>query len=193
MIHVFVRNLAMVAIGVLLLMFREQAMPFIVMCIGALFLVPAFFTVVALLLPVLLNKTEQRKMPVMALIMSLGSLLLGAWMLIAPSFFVAILMWVLGGVMVFSGIMQIDNLLKSSAVVKLSASFYVLPVLLTIAGITVLYNPFQTASIPFLILGVAAIISSISDLLCVLYVKYMSNKLKKNEVEQIESTVETEE
>ena len=183
----------MVAIGVLLLMFREQAMPFIVMCIGALFLVPAFFTVVALLLPVLLNKTEQRKMPVMALIMSLGSLLLGAWMLIAPSFFVAILMWVLGGVMVFSGIVQIANLLKSRAVVKLSASFYVLPVLLTIAGITVLYNPFQTAFVPFLILGVAAIISSISDLLCVLYVKYMSNKLKKNEVEQIESTVETEE
>ena len=43
--------------------------------------------------------------------------------------------------------------------------FFVIPVLVLIAGIVVLFNPFTAAAVPFIILGVSSIVYGLSDLI----------------------------
>lgn len=44
-------------------------------------------------------------------------------------------------------------------------AFFVIPVLVLIAGIVVLFNPFTAAAVPFIILGVSSIVYGLSDLI----------------------------
>ena len=86
-------------------------------------------------------------------IVSLGSLLFGLWLMISPAFFVGILMYVLGAVLVFAGISQIAHLLSARSYAAVPFGYYVMPVLILLAGLVVLANPFAAATIPFIILS----------------------------------------
>ena len=95
----------------------------------------------------------------------LGSLLFGLWLMIMPAFFVGILMYVLGAVLVLAGISQIVNLSAARSWTVVPGGFFVIPVLVLIAGIVVLFNPFTAAAVPFIILGVSSIVYGLSDLI----------------------------
>ncbi len=96
--------------------------------------------------------------------MGLGSLLFGLWLVIMPAFFVGILMYVLGAVLVLAGINQIISLSAARAWTTVPAGFYVIPVLILLAGIVVLFNPFAAATVPFIVLGVSCVVYGVSDL-----------------------------
>ena len=81
-------------------------------------------------------------------IAGLGSLLFGLWLMIMPAFFVGILMYVLGAVLVLAGISQIVNLSAARSWTVVPGGFFVIPVLVLIAGIVVLFNPFTAAAVP---------------------------------------------
>ena len=98
-------------------------------------------------------------------IAGLGSLLFGLWLMIMPAFFVGILMYVLGAVLVLAGISQIVNLSAARSWTVVPGGFFVIPVLVLIAGIVVLFNPFTAAAVPFIILGVSSIVYGLSDLI----------------------------
>ena len=95
-------------------------------------------------------------------IAGLGSLLFGLWLMIMPAFFVGILMYVLGAVLVLAGISQIVNLSAARSWTVVPGGFFV--VLVLIAGVVVLFNPFTAATVPFIILGVSSIVYGLSDL-----------------------------
>ena len=171
MLNLFIRSLSTVAIGVLLLVFREQAMPFIVMCVGLLFLLPALFTLFLTFAPVFKrNASHVNSKKVAVTIISTGSLLLGLWMLFDPGFFIAILMWVLGGILLLVGLLQILGLLRVRKKMKISYMLFVIPVLIFLAGAVILFYPFEAASLPFVILGIAAIFSVVSDMINTIFV-----------------------
>lgn len=177
MLHLFVRSMTMAAIGVLLLMFREQAMPFIVMCIGVLFFLPALFTLAYILIPLFKHGENISSITKVVPIMAVGSLLLGCWMFFHPEFFVKIIMWVLGGIMVLVGGMQLLSLIIAKRKAFVSSIFFLLPLSILLSGIVVLINPFEVASIPFIILGVGAIVAALSDIINTIFLKYY----RKNE------------
>lgn len=171
MLNLIIRSLSTVAIGVLLLVFREQAMPFIVMCVGLLFLLPALFTLFLTFAPVFKrNASHVNSKKVAVTIISTGSLLLGLWMLFDPGFFIAILMWVLGGILLLVGLLQILGLLRVRKKMKISYMLFVIPVLIFLAGAVILFYPFEAASLPFVILGIAAIFSVVSDMINTIFV-----------------------
>ena len=84
--------------------------------------------------------------------------------MIMPAFFVGILMYVLGAVLVLAGISQIVNLSAARSWTVVPGGFFVVPVLVLIAGVVVLFNPFTAATVPFIILGVSSIVYGLSDL-----------------------------
>ena len=183
MLNLFIRSLSTLVIGILLLMFREQALPFIVMCVGVCFILPALFILALTFVPSLkrfgASKTNAVVMPTIAV----GSLLLGLWMFFSPGFFVTILMFVLGGVMTFMGIMQMIALFMAR--VSLSPFLFIMPAIISVSGITILLYPFETASVPFVILGIAAIVSAVSDLINTIFIGYLQKKKQKNTEFQI--------
>lgn len=97
-------------------------------------------------------------------LVSIGSALFGLWLIIMPAFFVGILMYVLGAVLIFAGIGQVANLVAVQRWTQVPVGYYVVPVLVLIAGLVVLLNPFAVASVPFLILGISSIVYGAAEL-----------------------------
>ena len=146
-----IRCICALVIGVLLVAWPEAAILYLVITIGVLFLVPGLFSLSGYLIR---GKQDGSRFP----IAGLGSLLFGLWLMIMPAFFVGILMYVLGAVLVV-------NLSAARSWTVVPGGFFVIPVLVLIAGIVVLFNPFTAAAVPFIILGVSSIVYGLSDLI----------------------------
>lgn len=147
-----------IVIGVLLMVWPEAAIKYLVIAIGAMFFLPSLFSLVSYF-------TKGRQSGMYFPIISLGSLLFGMWLMISPTFFVGILMYVLGIVLVFAGIGQIISLLNARNYAAVSFGFYVMPILILLAGLVVLVNPFAAAVIPFIILGVSSTAYGVTELI----------------------------
>ena len=184
MLNLSIRSLSTAAIGILLLLFREQAMPAIVMCVGGLFSLPALIALIIAVVPMLKNNEGAvNAKNIAACIVSAGSLFLGLWMLFEPTIFVAILMSVLGVMLSMAGAMQITALLRVCRKVKISLYLYIVPFLIFVAGIVTLLYPFKAASLPFLILGIAAIFSAVSDMINTIFIsRYLPNDVNSGNV-----------
>lgn len=139
-----IRCICALVIGVLLVAWPEAAILYLVITIGVLFLVPGLFSLSGYLIR---GKQDGSRFP----IAGLGSLLFGLWLMIMPAFFVGILMYVLGAVLVLAGISQIVNLSAARSWTVVPGGFFVIPVLVLIAGI--------------IILGVSSIVYGLSDLI----------------------------
>ena len=151
------RCVSAIAIGVLLMIWPEAAILYLVIAIGAMFFLPSLFSLVGYFM-------KGRQLGMYFPIVSLGSLLFGLWLMVSPAFFVGILMYVLGVVLVFAGISQIVNLLAARNHTEVPFGYFVLPVLILLAGIVVLVNPFAAVAVPFIILGVSSTVYGITEL-----------------------------
>lgn len=153
-----VRCVCALVIGVLLVAWPETAVVYLVITIGVLFMVPGVFGFFSWLIH---GHREGISFP----LAGLGSLLFGLWLIIMPDFFVGILMYVLGAVLVLAGVSQVVNLSVARSWTSVPFIFFIVPILLIIAGIVVLFNPFTAATVPFIVLGVSSICYAISDLI----------------------------
>lgn len=164
-----IRCICALVIGVLLVAWPEAAIIYLVITIGVLFLVPGLFAVFGYLI-------RGREAGVSFPVVGLGSLLFGLWLMIMPAFFVGILMYVLGAVLVLAGISQIANLSAARSWTVVPGGFFVVPVLVLIAGIVVLFNPFTVATVPFIVLGVSSIVYGLSDLINIMRFRQQKEK-----------------
>jgi len=60
--------------------------------------------------------------------------------------------------------------------------YYVMPVLILLAGLVVLLNPFAAAAIPFIILGVSSIVYGVTDIINLIRFKKKEEKTVVQEV-----------
>ena len=169
------RCVSAIAIGLLLMVWPEAAIIYLVIAIGAMFFLPSLFSLVGYFM-------KGRQLGMYFPIISLGSLLFGLWLMVSPAFFVGILMYVLGVVLVFAGISQIANLLNARSYAMVPLGYYVMPVLILLAGIVVLANPFAVASVPFIILGVSSAVYGITELINIYKFRKKEEKVPMNEV-----------
>ena len=169
------RCVSAIAIGILLMVWPETAIVYLVIAIGAMFFLPSLFTLVGYFV-------KGRQLGVYFPIISLGSLLFGLWLMVSPAFFVGILMYVLGVVLVFAGISQIAGLLGARSHASVSFGYYVMPILILFAGLVVLVNPFAAATIPFIILGISSTAYGISELINIYKFRRKEEKLMKHEI-----------
>lgn len=170
-----IKGICAVIMGVLLVTWPETAILYLVIAIGAMFLVPG---VVAVLNYIFKSREQGAMFP----IVSVGSMLFGLWLMISPAFFVGILMYVLGAVLVFAGISQIMQLVNARGWTQVAFGYYVMPVLILIAGLVVLLNPFAAATVPFIILGVSSIVYGITDIINGIRFRKKEDKTTVNEV-----------
>lgn len=152
------RCVSAIVIGVLLMVWPEAAILYLVIAIGVMFFLPSLFSLVGYFM-------KGRQAGMYFPVISLGSLLFGLWLMVSPAFFVSILMYVLGAVLVFAGISQIVTLLSARSHSAVALGYFVMPVLILLAGLVVLVNPFAAATIPFFILGVSSTIYGITELI----------------------------
>ena len=169
------RCVSAIAIGILLMVWPETAIIYLVIAIGAMFFLPSLFTIIGYFM-------KGRQLGMYFPIVSLGSLLFGLWLMVSPAFFVGILMYVLGAVLVFAGVSQIAGLLGARSYATVPFGYYVMPVLILFAGLVVLVNPFVAATVPFIILGISSTAYGISELINVYKFRRKEEKQMPNEI-----------
>ncbi len=87
------------------------------------------------------------------------------WLILMPDFFVNILMFVMGGLLVLAGIQQIGSLIIMRKSRTVPFFFYIIPALVLLAGILIVFNPFTTATNVVILFGISAILYGIAGLI----------------------------
>ena len=169
-------------IGVLLVVWPDVAVRYLVITIGVLFMLPGLIGIFGYFATA--KRREEAGIRVTLPVSAIGSVLLGFWLMIMPDFFITILMYVLGALLVLGGLSQLFNFISVRNITKVPFIMYMIPVLVLLAGIIVLVNPFQAAAVPFIILGISSIVYALTDLFRL--IRYKKKVLDKEvEIEDI--------
>lgn len=155
--YLIIQNISAIIVGILLVIWPETAIIYLVMTIGVIF---AISGIIALIRYYIHRNMIGYNYP----LLGLGSLLLGIWLFIMPTFFINILMYILGILVVFAGINMFVNLNAASRWSMVPGYFYITPILIILAGIVVLINPFAAATIPFIVLGISSLVYGVINM-----------------------------
>ena len=88
-----ISSICALLVGILLVVWPEVAVNYLVITIGALFFLPGVLGVFGYFMSS--GKQEAQARPMFPIV-ALGSALLGLWLMVMPAFFVGILMYLLG-------------------------------------------------------------------------------------------------
>jgi hypothetical protein len=153
----FLRTICALVIGLILVMFPNEAGDYLVITIGVMFLIPSLLSIIGYFT---MNAEERHRLP----IEGIGSLLFGLWLVIMPGFFADLLTFVLGFILVLGGVQQIASLSAARRWMPVRVGFYIIPVLILIAGLIALFNPTGVRSTAFIIIGITSIVYAVSEL-----------------------------
>lgn len=153
----FLRTICALIIGLILVMFPNEAGDYLVITVGVVFMIPSLLSIIGYFA---MNAEERRRLP----IEGIGSLLFGLWLVIMPGFFADLLTFVLGFVLVLGGVQQISSLSAARRWMPVHAGFYVVPVLILLAGLVALVNPTGVRSTAFIVIGVTSLVYAVSEL-----------------------------
>ncbi len=167
------RFLFALIVGLILVIWPNDAANFIVITIGVLFLITGIISVIGYAVSRSKKNAPTTRMP----FEGVGSLLFGLWLVIMPGFFTNIIMFLLGFILILAGIFQIATLASARKSANIPAALFIIPSLVLIAGVIVVLSPTDAVHTAFLIIGVSSLIYSVSELI---------NMFKFNKVQQVE-------
>lgn len=144
-------------IGLVLVLFPDQAAQYLVITVGCVFLIPSFVSIVSYFAR---PSGQQRTFP----LLGIGSLLFGLWLVIAPAFFADLLTYVLGFVLLMGAVQQLVSLSAARKWMRVPAGAYVVPVLILLAGLFALFNPLGARSTAFIVIGVTCLVYALWEL-----------------------------
>ena len=163
------RSVISILLGLVLVMWPGAAIRYIIMAIGVIFLITGLVSLFVS------YKNREEHPGKMVSLTGFGSIILGLLLVCFPSSFATILMFLLGFILVVAAARQFGYVSPVS---------YLFPVIILIAGIIVLFDPFSSAEGVFILFGATLVFYGITDLIN----QYAINKLRKSndEKEKIE-------
>ncbi|MEG0795995.1 MAG: DUF308 domain-containing protein [Odoribacter sp.] len=153
------RDILAIILGLVLVVWPETAQKYIIMLIGLIFLTTGLTSFI-------ISQKKQDERPRRFLSFNgIGSMVLGLLLLCAPSWFATVFMIFLGFILIIAAVGQFVSLAASRQFGVVSPVSYIFPVLILIAGIVVIFNPFESNIFVFRLFGFTAIFYGITDLL----------------------------
>ncbi|MBR1755072.1 MAG: DUF308 domain-containing protein [Bacteroidaceae bacterium] len=155
------RALCALLVGILLVSNPTEMTVLLVQIIGGLFALSGIITFIGYFT----EKARASGFRPMFPVVGAGCLAFGVCLLVWPTMFVNILMYVLGVLLCLIGIGQILALVKNRYFAPLGWQLFLLPVLLIAAGVFIVVRPLEAASVPFIVLGVSYILYGAGEFL----------------------------
>lgn len=153
------RGLITLLVGVCFLIWPGSIAPFIVKIIAAFLLAIGLISLIFAL-----NSKPQGKsggfLPIMNVIVYL---VLGLLIFIFPNFFLNLLAFLFGIVMLLAGISQIANLYSGRKYVQVSGGLYIIPIIITVCGLVLLFSPGATIEFLTILFGVSLVLYGVSE------------------------------
>ena len=138
-----VRIVCALIIGLVLVLWPDVAVQYLVITLGVLFLIPGLIS----------------------LISYFGSKPEEGVLIIMPAFFADVLMFLLGFILILGGVQQIASLSMARRWTIVPGAFYVVPSLILLAGIVALFNPTGARNTAFMIIGISSLVYAVSELI----------------------------
>lgn len=181
------RAILAIIVGLVLVIWPGVALKYIIMIIGAMFLVTGLIAFI------ISNRNREDHRRSLVPFSGIGSMALGLLLLCLPSVFTTIFMFVLGFILVVAAIGQFVSLAAARQFGFVSPISYLFPVLILIAGIVVLFDPFKSAEGVFILFGITAIFYGVTDLLNQYSIRKMRKVTEEHErIQKMESAPDVE-
>lgn len=169
------RAILAIILGLVLVIWPGTALRYIIMLIGVLFLMTGLIAFIVS------NRNREDHRKSLIPFSGIGSMALGVLLLCLPSTFATIFMFVLGFILVVAAVGQFVTLSAARQFGYISPVSYIFPVLILIAGIIVLFDPFKSAESVFILFGVTSIFYGVTDLLNQYSIKRMRKANEEKE------------
>ena len=172
------RGIAALLIGILLVFWSQNAVTYLIMAVGCLFLIPGLLSLLAYFRQ---TSPEGNRSFGWSQVLGIGSILFGLCLIVSPVFFEKSLMYALGIILSYAGLSEIIQLTVARQWTRVPVGFYVTPVLVMLVGIFILFNPIESANLPFIILGVGCMVYGLSDM-----VNVIKFRRRNSDVEEVQ-------
>ncbi|MBQ2123813.1 MAG: DUF308 domain-containing protein [Bacteroidaceae bacterium] len=171
-----VRALLILLMGIGLIAYADIAPTMIVRALGLLFIIPGLVTTLSAF------ASKPSGAPMLPSVVGGGSIFFGVILLLLPGLFVGILMYLLAALIILVSGMQLLRLIQMLREgMSVNIFYFVFPIATLIAGIYILAYPNETASLPFVIMGYAATIYAVCELVLILKSYFYHRSLRKAE------------
>lgn len=184
------RAVCAIAVGALLVKYREQTVTWITIVIGAIFFVSGLISCIAYfaakrkstdsdvdIYDAQGNLIVQSK-PVFPIV-GLGSLILGAILALLPNAFVNGLMYVLAAILILGAINQFFNLSVATRFAHVGLVWWIVPALILIVGIIAIAKPSTIASAPLLVIGWCMIVYGVVEIVNSIKIHQCKKRVKQ--------------
>lgn len=161
MVNSVIRGLVVALVGILLVSMNGSALPVLVRLLGVVFLLPAFVSFVNLYI-------TRKGAPILPLFMmsviNVGSMIFGVCLILFPLAFLELFVVLLALLLLCFSIFQLFVVFTRCKTVKSRLALLSVPLLLAVAAVVMLFNPFGTISIASIVLGICVVVSGVSDI-----------------------------
>ncbi len=152
-VTLILKSICSILIGAMLMWKPESMTTVTVQIIGGLFLISGLVPTISYFFPNASNSAIRPFFPVVGI----GSVLLGALLVLMPGVFVTALMFMLGGLLFLAALQQILSQISNRRVAPISWLMMLLSTALLALGAFILTQPMASASLPFVLLGAGCI------------------------------------
>ena len=195
----FFRAICSIIIGVLLLRYPDNTVTWITLAIGIMFLLSGVFSTLAYLnarknssdyvITDIDGRVISKGKPTFPLV-GVGSIILGVMLVTSPSVFVEILMYIMGGILILGALNQFMSLYNARRWGKMSWGFWVAPSLILLAGLYVMFQPMEAASMPMVVIGWCCLLYGASEVVNATKINLKKKGIDKADIVEKESEEE---
>lgn len=177
------RGVVTLIMGCCLLFWPGFTAGLIVKLIAGFLLTIGFITLATALLSA--SKTKS-PVPVIIVMNVLVYLVFGLLVFLFPNFFLGLIAFLFGAVLLVAGISQIVGLYQGSRYSPLSGGMYIIPVAITVCGIALFFSPKASTEMLTMIFGGAVALYGVSELVAAWKLRKAAPKTEYTEYEEIE-------
>ena len=195
----FFRAICSIIIGVLLLRYPDNTVTWITLAIGIMFLLSGVFSTLAYLnarknssdyvITDIDGRVISKGKPTFPLV-GVGSIILGVMLVTSPSVFVEILMYIMGGILILGALNQFMSLYNAHRWGKMAWGFWVAPSLILLAGLYVMFQPMEAASMPMVVIGWCCLLYGASEVVNATKINLKKKGIDKADIVEKESEEE---
>lgn len=175
-VSILLRSIGAIIIGVLLIKYSNNAVLWLTILIGVIFLLSGLVSCITYLTGrnrkgidgiQILDATGRDITPARPSfpIIGLGSLLLGGLLTFAPSLFINFLVYGLALILILGALNQFFNLSSASRIVKIGLFWWIVPALILLTGLIALVKPSIITTAPLYIIGWCMIIYGVVEMI----------------------------
>ncbi len=190
------RAVIAIVVGVLLIVYREATMTWIIRCIGILFFMSGLISCVVYYVE---NKRIKDAAPMFDAegkeiiqrkpffpIVGLGSMILGLFLALLTETFIVYAVYLLGAILILGAINQLFSLARARQFASVPLLYWLFPCITFIIAIWIMLDPMDAASLPLLATGCCFIFYGVIEAINTFYI----HRMRKTQLQPYEEEIE---